>query len=87
MKQFKIFLATLGLTCFAFMPATALADLDDLDVTMDVIESMDGIDAAISEMPGPESSGNDDGEDDHEEGESDHEEGEDDHEEGESDHE
>jgi hypothetical protein len=81
MKQFRLFFATLGLTCFALLPATSLADgLEDLEVTMAVIESMDGIDVAISEMRGPESNDdvNDDvggdgevGEDDHEEAESD----------------
>ena len=57
MKHFRLFLATLGLTGLAFMPATALANgLDDLDVTMDVMESMENIDEVIYAMPGPEGS-------------------------------
>jgi len=51
----KVFIATLVLTCFACFPAAVFADgLDDLDVTMEVMDDMAGIDDAILEMRGPE---------------------------------
>ena len=44
MKQLNVFLATLALAGFSLMPAAAIAeDLDDLEVTMEVIDSLDGI--------------------------------------------
>jgi hypothetical protein len=62
MKQLNVFLATLVLTGFAFLPATTLADeLDDLEVTMDVMDDIADVDDAIALMEGP---GNDDIEDD-----------------------
>ena len=58
MKQFNVFIATLVLTCFAFIPTTVLAKgLDDLEVTMEVIDTVAGVDDAISEMRGPEGDG------------------------------
>ena len=54
MRHLSILIATLVLACFALFPGTALADtLDDLDVTMEVIDDIAGIDAAVSEMRGP----------------------------------
>jgi len=51
----KVFIATLVLTCFAYFPAPVFADgLDDLDVTMEVMDDMAGIDDAVLEMRGPE---------------------------------
>jgi hypothetical protein len=57
MKQLNVFIATLVITCFSMLPAIALADdheLDDLDVTMDVVDDLEGIDDIVNEMPGPE---------------------------------
>jgi len=55
MKQFNVFVATLVLTCFAFLPTTAHADdLDGLDVTMEVMDDISEIGDTISEMQGPE---------------------------------
>lgn len=58
MKAFDIFLATLALATLAGAPAAVVADeLDDLDVTMEVMTDEDELDEFISEMRGP----NDDG--------------------------
>jgi hypothetical protein len=55
MKQFNVFVATLVLTCFAFLPTMAHADdLDGLDVTMEVMDDISDIGDTISEMRGPE---------------------------------
>ena len=60
----KVFIATLVLTCFAYFPAPVFADgLDDLDVTMEVLDDVAGIDDAILEMRGPEGDGDDLGDD------------------------
>ena len=40
MKQFNIFLASLALSLFALFPAAAMADDDELDVTMEVLDSI-----------------------------------------------
>ena len=71
----KVFIATLVLTCFAYFPAPVFADgLDDLDVTMEVMDDMAGIDDAILEMRGPEGDGDDLGDDSGDDEASDHEE-------------
>ncbi len=55
MKHLTIFLATVVLTCLAFMPATARADdLDDLAVTMEVLDDVAELEDAISRMDGPD---------------------------------
>ena len=65
MKQLSIFIATLVLTCFAFVPAVARADdMDDLDVTMDVFDDITSIDGDIAMMEGPDDDELDDAEDD-----------------------
>ena len=65
MKQLSIFIATLVLTCFAFVPAVARADdMDDLDVTMDVFDDIASIDGDIAMMEGPDDDELDDAEDD-----------------------
>lgn len=84
MKQLNVFVATLVLTCFAFLPATArAANLDDLEVTMEVMDNVADFDFAMAEMRGPEAlesdgdmggESDDDGEDDHGEDEPDHDE-------------
>ena len=58
MKPINLFVATLMLTCVAFFPGTARADdLDDLDVTMEVIDDIADIGVAVTEMRGPEAGG------------------------------
>ena len=55
MKPVYLFFAVLALTLFAFAPATAFADeRDDLEVTMEVLESPSDLDEALSEMDGPD---------------------------------
>ncbi len=55
MKQINIFTASLALTCLAMFPAAALAgDLDDLEVTMEVLDAESDLDGTIAEMRGPE---------------------------------
>ncbi|MGI9248231.1 MAG: hypothetical protein ACR2QI_04410, partial [Woeseiaceae bacterium] len=55
MKHVKIFSAVMALTLVAFFPATALADeLEDLDVTIFVLDDVDDLDDTISEMRGPD---------------------------------
>ena len=56
MKHFNVFVATLVLTCFAMVPAVAKADddeLEDLDVTMQIVDDPEGIDDSGHEMRGP----------------------------------
>ena len=52
MKALDVFITALVLTCFAFLPLTAQADedLDDLDVTMEVLDDETGLDDDIAEM-------------------------------------
>lgn len=59
MKQLKVFLAILALSCMAFFPAVARADgsLDDLDVTMEVLDDKIDLSIKLSEMRGPDFSG------------------------------
>jgi hypothetical protein len=55
MKQLNLFGATLLLTSLALLPAMAGAqDLDDLEVTMEVVDDLAGIGDVVAEMPGPE---------------------------------
>ena len=55
MKQINIFTASLALTCLAMFPAAALAgDLDDLEVTMEVLDYESDLDGTIAEMRGPD---------------------------------
>ena len=57
MKQFNIFLASLALSLFALFPAAAMADDDELDVTMEVLDSIADIDGQVIVMQGPEDGG------------------------------
>lgn len=70
MKQLSIFLAIGGWTCIAFFPAATRADetLEDLDVTMVVVDSPGDLDDLVSEMRGPDAGGVDDDDWDDEEG-------------------
>ena len=61
MKQLITFFAMLALTGIAFFPAAAHADvtnagnaLDDLDVTMVVLDNVGALSAEISKMDGPD---------------------------------
>ena len=55
MKYLNVLIATMVLTCFAFMPATVLAaDLEDLKVTMDVMDDISSVDHTIALMAGPD---------------------------------
>ena len=74
MKPLKIFLASVALSAIALLPATAMADFDELDVTMEVLDSMADFDEQVIVMEGPEQDGLD-GSDD--EGESDEHDGDD----------
>ena len=53
MKHIRIFFASLVLTCFALSPAAALANDDELDVTMEVIDDLADIDGEVMRMRGP----------------------------------
>lgn len=56
MKQLKVVATTLVFTCFALLPAISQADdMDDLDVTMTVLDETSDLDETISEMRGPDS--------------------------------
>ncbi|MCH8249328.1 MAG: hypothetical protein IH913_06965, partial [Proteobacteria bacterium] len=56
MKQLSIFMAVLALTFFAFFPAYAHADdtMEDLDITMVVVDDAGDLEGTISEMSGPD---------------------------------
>ena len=61
MKVLDAFITVLVLTCFAFLPLTAQAgdDLDDLDVTMEVLDDEAGLDDNIADMAGRRDSDDD----------------------------
>lgn len=54
MKHLDVVLAAVALSCFSLPPASALADdaLDDLDVTMEVLDDADRIGDSIPEVRG-----------------------------------
>jgi hypothetical protein len=55
MKKLNVLIATLFLTSLSLLPAVASAeDLDDLEVTMEVVDNVEGIVDVVTEMPGPE---------------------------------
>jgi hypothetical protein len=55
MKHLNVFIATLILTCFALLPTAVRADdLDDLEVTLEVIDDLASVDDTISQMRGPD---------------------------------
>ena len=61
MKAQNVFITVLVLTCFAFLPLAAQAeeDLDDFDVTMEVLDDETGLDDDIADMAGRRDSGDD----------------------------
>ncbi len=88
MKQLTVFFAILALTFVAFLPSAAHADvtnagnaLDDLDVTMVVLDNVGALSAEISKMDGPDHDvGDDHDADGDERDESEHDQERDDHE-------
>jgi len=63
MKQTNLLLAALILTSLSLLPAAATAqELDDLDVTMEVVDDVEGIGDVVIEMRGPETTDGDAGE-------------------------
>lgn len=55
MKPFNVFLAVVVLALAAFLPAAARADeMDDLDVTMEVVDDVNDLEEKIAEMRGPD---------------------------------
>ena len=69
MKNLKLLIASMALTCFALFPAASLAD-EDLDVTMEVFDNLTDVEGVVLEMAisGGEDGGDgdDDRSDDHE---------------------
>ena len=58
MNALKTTMTSLALTCLALFPALATAnDLDELDVTMEVLDSVAELDGQVLVMPGPEVDG------------------------------
>lgn len=57
MKQSGIFVVGVALGLFGLLPATALADQDELDVTMEVLDNVADIDGHVIVMPEPEHDG------------------------------
>ena len=54
MKQLNVLLATLVLTSLSLLPAmTEAQELEDLEVTMEVVDDDEGIIDVVAEMPGP----------------------------------
>lgn len=56
-KQIRIMLAGFALGGLALVPAAANADEDELEVTMEVIDSIADIDGDVIVVPGPEDDG------------------------------
>lgn len=54
MKRINIFLTSVALSLFVLFPAAAHADDDELDVTMDVLDSIADLDGDVIVMEGPE---------------------------------
>lgn len=54
MKEFKLILASMAVTCFTMFPAAAAAN-DELEVTMEIFEDIADVDGDVVEMRGPES--------------------------------
>ena len=56
MKQLNVFIASMVLTMMAFAPAVARADedMDDLEVTMEVLDNVVQLDGQFAEMEGPD---------------------------------
>jgi hypothetical protein len=58
MKQIKVFFSTLALGFAALLPAATMAgELDDLDVTMELVADVAGVGDVIADMRGPDRDG------------------------------
>ena len=53
MKELKLLIAGMVLTCIALFPVASLAD-DDLDVTMEILDNLAQIEGVVLQMPGPD---------------------------------
>ena len=60
MNKVRLFIASVAMTAFSLFPVIAAADIDELDVTMEVLYSMGDLEGEIIEMRGPELEGEDD---------------------------
>ena len=69
MKNFRLLIASMVLTCFALIPVVSLAD-EDLEVTMDVIDNLSQVEGVIIQMTAAK--GDDEGGHDGEDGGDDH---------------
>ncbi len=55
MKQLKVMITATLFASLSSLPAVSVAeDLDDLEVTMEVVDDVEGIQDVVIEMPGPE---------------------------------
>lgn len=59
MNKCRIFAASIFLTVMSLAPGLAHADIDELDVTMEVLDSVADIDGEVLEMRGPNGDGDD----------------------------
>lgn len=59
MSKYKIFAASIFLTLVSLAPGVALADIDELDVTMEVLDSVADINGEVMQMRGPDGDGED----------------------------
>lgn len=63
MKQINVLTAALILASLSLLPAAVNAqELDDLDVTMEVVDDVEGIDDVVTEMRGPQTTDGESGE-------------------------
>ena len=53
MKELKLMIASMVLTCFASFPVASLAD-DDLDVTMEILDNLAQIEGVVLQMTDPD---------------------------------
>ena len=54
MKNIRLFVATVAMTFVALFPAvSSAANVDELEVTMKVIDNVADLDGEVLEMPGP----------------------------------
>lgn len=59
MNKCRILAAGIFLTVVSLAPGLAIADIDELDVTMEVLDSVADIDGEVLEMRGPDGAGED----------------------------
>ncbi len=62
MKDLKLLMASMALTCLAMFPVASLADDDGLDVTMEVLDDLGQVDGVVLALPARDGEdGGDDG--------------------------